>query len=511
MKFPSRKAFTAGVALTAVLAVTSCAAGSTDDGEDATGRGDTLTVATVLEVESFDPAQAKGAHHRQFYQPVYDTLIRQEPDLRLVPMLATDWEYNDDATELTLTIRDDVEFTDGTALDAEAVKLNLERLKDGNGPSASLFSLVSGVSAPDETTVVISLDAPDPSLLDNLAVQTSFIASPTAIEAGNIDTQPVGSGPYVMDVAASVPGSQYTFAANEDYWDPSIQHYDEVILRVIPDRTATLNGLLTGQLNAGLITPKTRDEAVAGGLDEHLNEVNFSGITLLDRDGTVLEPLGDKDVRQAINYAIDRSEILAQIEQGLGTATSQIFPEGSPAFIEENEDLYPYDPEKAKELLAGAGYADGFDMEIPAVNVDPAFQAAISQNLGDVGINVVWNERPASEGVSVATSGDFVAAVKPNGLGNTWWMAQQMLAPDASNNPFGTSDPRIDAALETIQFGSAEESAQAQRDLSAVVTEDAWFVPFYRSALVFVTDEETEVDVQTYQAVPSIYSYRPAG
>ncbi|MEJ1154591.1 MULTISPECIES: ABC transporter substrate-binding protein [Microbacterium] len=512
MKFPVRKTLAASVAVATALALAGCASSSGEANEEAASsdRADSITIATVLEVSSFDPAQAHFAHHRQFFQPEYDSLLRQEPDGTIVPMLATDWSYNDDSTELTLTIRDDVDFTDGTRLDAEAVKFNLDRLKAGNGPAASTMGLVSEISAPDETTVVITLSEPDPGLLFNLSVQASFIGSPTAIEAGKIDTQPVGSGPYIMDVDASVPGSQYTFTANEDYWDPSLQHYDELILSVIPDATARLNALLAGQIDAGLLTPKAQQQAVQGGLVDHLSEVNFGGIMLLDRDGTVLEPLGDVRVRQAINYAIDRDEMIAQIEAGLGSATSQIFPESSPAFVPEYEDYYAYDPEKARELMAEAGYEDGFDFEIPAVLVDPAFEAAVSQYLGDIGINVTWNERPGSEGITVVSSGDYVASVKPNAQGPTWIMANQLFTPDAVYNPFHNTDPRLDEALEAMQFGTEAESEAAQQEMNAVMTEDAWFAPFYRPSLVYVTDSGTDVETQVSQAVPSIYYYTPA-
>ncbi|MDZ8201680.1 ABC transporter substrate-binding protein [Microbacterium sp. SSW1-59] len=515
MKFPVRRAI---LATTVAFASTALVVGCTSAGEDPTDsdsaespRGDSLTLGTVLEVNSFDPAQAHFAHHRQFFQPTYDSLLRQEPDGTIVPMLATEWEYNEDSTELTLTIRDDVTFTDGTDLDAEAVKFNLERLKQENGPAASTLGLVSSIEAPADDTVVIELEAPDPGLLYNMSVQASFIGSPTAIEAGGIDTMPVGSGPYVMDASASIPGSEYTFTINEDYWDPSLQHYDEIVLSVIPDATARLNALLAGQIDGALLSPKAQEQALSGGLVDHLYEVNIGGIMLLDRDGTVVEPLADVRVRQAINYAINREEFVAQVEAGLGTTTSQIFPPDSDAFNPEYEDFYAYDPDKARELLAEAGYSDGFDIEIPSVNTDPAYLAAMSQYLGDVGIRVTWNERPASEGASVASSGDYVASLKPNAQGPTWIMANQLITPDAIYNPFRNTDPRIDEALEVIQFGSEEESVAAQQDLNAFITEEAWFAPVYRPAMVYVTNAETDVESQVGQAVPSLYYYTPIG
>jgi len=193
----------AALATTAALVLAGCSAGGSGSGDHATAggtaKGGTLTIGTVVDVKSFDPAQSHIGHYVQYDQAVYDSLLRRKPDGTLVPMLATKWSYNSDKTVLTLTLRKGVKFSDGTALDANAVKVNLDRFRTGNGPDASTLAQVESVEAKDPTTVVITLKAPDPALLDYLGNADGFIASPKAIEAGKIATTPVGSGPYTLD------------------------------------------------------------------------------------------------------------------------------------------------------------------------------------------------------------------------------------------------------------------------------------------------------------------------
>lgn len=186
--------------------------------------GSTLTIATASDLTSYDPAQAHQGHPTLFFQPVYDSLLRVKPDGQtVVPMLATKWSYNPSKTVLTLTIRKGVKFSDGPSLTAAVVRENLDRFRTGNGPDASTLADATKVEAKDPTTVVLTLAAPNPSLLNYLGNEDIFIASAKAIAGGHLATRPVGSGPYTYDAAASVVGSKYTFVARKNYWDPSLQ------------------------------------------------------------------------------------------------------------------------------------------------------------------------------------------------------------------------------------------------------------------------------------------------
>jgi peptide/nickel transport system substrate-binding protein len=495
---------------TFAIALTGCSAGGS--GEGSSGPGETLTIGADVDVQSFDPAQAHIGQTLQFYQPVYDSLLRREADGTLVPMLATEWEYDQSGTELTLTLRDDVSFTDGSALDADAVKLNLERFLTGNGPQASTFGQVADVQAPDSTTVVINLKAPDPALLDYLGNAAGFIASPKAIESGDIATTPVGSGPYVLEKSATVAGSKYTFVRNEDYWDPALQVYDSIVVKPLIDTTAMLNALLSGQINAGILSAKSRDQAVKAGMTEYRYPIDWLGLLLFDRDGEKVPAFADVRVRQALNYAVDKEAQLEQVQQGFGTLTNQVFGPSTPAYDEALDDRYPYDPEKAKELLAEAGYADGFEFTMPTVSgwFDPAHIAGITQNFADVGVTVQWENITDSEFLPAVTQGEYAAASWSLFQGTPWVAANQMITPDAPYNPLHTTNATVEELLSKIQTGSESEQAEAAKELNRYVTEEAWFLPLYRPDQIFFTDAKTTTTPLARKSVPSIYSYAPA-
>ena len=504
------------VATAAALVLAGCSGASTAAGGSAapgsTTKGGTLTIATVVDVKSFDPAQAHIGHYVQYDQPVYDTLIRRKPDNTLVPMLATTWVYNADKTVLTLTLRSGVTFSDGTALDANAVKVNLDRFRTGNGPDASTVALISDVTAKDPTTVVITLKSPDPSLLLDLATQDSFIASPKAIDGGKIATTPVGSGPYTLDASATVPGSTYTFTKRKGYWDPSLQVYDTIVLKPITDTKATLNALLSGQVNAANIAVKDSAQAASGGLTEYKYGTDWQGLLIFDRNGATVPALKDVRVRQAINYALDKATILKQVNLGLGTVTSQVFGPATTAYQKSLDDAYPYDPAKAKDLMAQAGFASGFSVSMPTVAgfMDPALTAGIGQNLKDIGITVNWQNVSGSDFIGDLVKGKFPMAWFSLFQGSPWTASNQILTPNATYNPNHTTDPKVESLIATIQTGTDAEQASAAKELDAYITSQAWFAPLYRPDFTFFTDKKTTTQAQAMQAVPSIYGYAPA-
>lgn len=511
MKLRPRVAL-AAIVTAAALALTGCSgSGSGSNSTTATASGGTLTIAALTDVTSFDPAQGHIGHPEQYYQSVYDSLLRRKPDGSLVPMLATKWTYNSDKTVLTLTLRKDVKFSDGTKLDADAVKVNLDRFRTGNGPDASTMALVSNVEAKDPSTVVITLKAADPSLLDNLGNADGFIASPKAIKGGKIATAPVGSGPYIYDAGNSVAGSKYTFDKTKGYWDPSLQKYGKIVIKPITDTTATLNALISGQVNAADITAKSAAQAKSAGFTEYTYGTDWQGLLIFDRDGAMVPALKSAKVRQAINYAIDKKTLLKQVGLGLGTTTSQVFGPTTDAYDKSLDSAYSYDKAKAKTLMADAGYADGFSVSMPTVAgfMDPALTAGIAQNLGDIGIKVNWVNTAASDFVSSMVQGKWAMSWFSLFQGTPWTASNQILTPNATYNPFHTTDPKVESLITTVQTGSAGQQATAAKQLNKYITDQAWFAPFYRPDFTFFTDKNTTTQPQARQAVPSIYSYAP--
>ena len=511
MKLRPLAAVTAAFTVGAIALAGCSSGGSATASTGGSTSGQTLKIGALQDLKSFDPAQAHIGHPLQYYQPVYDSLLRRQPDGTLVPMLAASWKYNADKTVLTLTLQKDVKFTDGTPVDAAAVKVNLDRFISGNGPDASTMELVSKVETQGSDTIVLSLKAPDPSLLENLANEDSFIASSKAIDGGKIATDPVGSGPYVYDAKDSVVSSQYVFTKNANYWDPSLQKYSEIIIKPYTDNNAMLNALLSGQVNAADIAVKSAAQAKGAGFTEYTYGTDWQGLLIFDRDGAVVPALKSVKVRQAMNYAIDSAALLKQVNLNMGTVTSQVFGPTTTAYEKSLDNAYPYDPAKAKQLMQEAGYGSGFSVSMPSVAgfMDPALTAGISQYLGAIGIKVNWVNVAAADFVSDLAQGKFPMGWFSLFQGSPWTAANQILTPNATYNPKHTTDPKVEALIKTIQTGSASEQAAAAKKLNEYITQQAWFVPFYRPDFTFFTDKHTTTQPQAQQAVPSIYNYAP--
>ena len=183
--------------------------------------------------------------------PVYDTLLMLSPEGELEPNMATEWSYNDDNTVLTLTLQDGITFTDGEPFNAEAVKANVEYLRDGGGPFSSYVASVENVVAVDDLTVELQLSSADPALLYGLAVVGGAMASPAAIAAGTLATSPIGSGAYTLDAGATTPGTEYVYQRNPDYWNPDAYAYDTIVIKPILDLQARFNAIQSGQADTG--------------------------------------------------------------------------------------------------------------------------------------------------------------------------------------------------------------------------------------------------------------------
>lgn len=502
------KATAATIAI-AALALTGCAGGSEDTGAGGTSGG-TLTLGAITPPTTFDPAGSEWGNRSPFYQSVFDTLLLATPEGTIEPWLATEWSYNDDNTALTLTLRDDVTFSDGSALTGQVVVDNLQRFKDGTSPDASYFAGVTSFAAPDDTTVVITLGAPDPALVSYLTRDPGLIASGESLTNDDLATDPIGSGPYVLDTAATVTGTSYSYTKNPDYWNPDVQHYDKLVINVLQDATASLNAIKAGEANGvKLANNDNLTEVEGAGWTVNANELDFQGLLLLDRAGTMNPALADVRVRQALNYAFDREGLLQALQLGNGTVTTQVFPAGSAAYDPDLDDYYSYDPEKAKELLAEAGYADGFTLSMPSSTVLGATTyTLIEQQLADIGVTAEYTD-PGNNFIADMLAPKFPAAFMALEQNPDWQLIQFMLAPTAIFNPFHAEDPKVNEYIEQIQLGDEATQASVAKELNTYLVEQAWFAPFYRVQGSFATDADTTVEMLPTNAYPAIYDFQP--
>jgi peptide/nickel transport system substrate-binding protein len=348
-----------------------------------------------------------------------------------------------------------------------------------------------------------------------LAQDAGLMESPKAFTSKTIATVPVGSGPYTLDTSSTVSGSKYVFKKNKDYWAKGkFPQWDSLVINVLATAQNQVNAARGGQVDGVLVTdPTTLDQFKSAGFTLNQQDLDWQGLLILDRAGTETKALGNVKVRQAINYAIDRNALLKAVGNSAGTVTSQVFPTYSPAYDKSLDSYYSYDPAKAKQLLAEAGYTSGVTVTLPQIAgfTDTANQL-IQKYLKDVGISVTFKTLPISNVIS-----DILAPK----YGITFFSLQEdpvasqevnfLFTNDAIWNPYKYNDPKITAWAKTIQTGTEAEAGAAAKALNQYVVEQAWNAPFYRVKNTFATNSKITAEPQAGNNYPYLYNIKPKG
>ena len=275
---------------------------------------------------------------------------------RVEPSLAESWEYSDDGTSITFTLREGLTFSDGEPVDAEAVKAFFERGKaqEDSHLKDQLADLES-VTADSELDVTLHLSEVDYQIPYLVAGRTGAIASPKAGEdPAQLAIEPVGAGPFIL--TEFVAESHATFEKNPDYWDAENIHIDKLTLKPRLDAATVVAAIQSGSVDVAVIPATQVEAAESAGIDVTVE----TALTASDASINLNKaPFDDPQVVEAFRYVFDRQAFVDAVTAGLGTVTHQPFPEGYLAFNPDIEDLWDYDPAKAKQLLADAGYAEG--------------------------------------------------------------------------------------------------------------------------------------------------------
>lgn len=469
----------------------------------------TLTISSMLDNASFDPADLENGHRVSFWTPLYDTMLVLTPDNTVEPGMAESYEYDESRTVLTLTLRDDLAFSDGSALTAADVKANMEHHQQGTGQNNFMLRSAE-ISTPDERTVVLTLPAPDPALLVYLTMVAGVVAKPDGLGTDAGKDNPVAAGPYVLDTQRTQRGATYTYVRNEHYWAPEDFPFEEVVVKPIPEETARLNALRSGQISGMAGTPQTVGEAEKSGLTVKSKPGDRVGLQIVDRAGALVPALADKRVRQAINHAIDSEGLLRSVQQGYGTRSAELFNVESVAHKAEFAEAYPYDPERARALLTEAGYADGFDITVPQNDTDNT-ATLVGQQLGEVGIRVTYRQEPTSNYVAEVQTGRYAMFSNRLGTGDPWWDIQKHIPTASPWNVFETVDPELDSLIEAARDAATPEAYESRlHDVNAWLIDEAWFAPFFQADRLYYTTANIDFDAHPQNIVPYLRDYRPA-
>ncbi|MEM6407781.1 MAG: ABC transporter substrate-binding protein [Pseudomonadota bacterium] len=353
-----------------------------------------VTIGLQLEPPHLDPTSAAaGAIDQVLYSNVFEGLTRFSSDGSVGPGLAESWEVSEDGVIYTFTLRDGVSFHDGTRFEASDVVFSLDRARgpDSTNAQKALFSNIAGVQAIDNRTVVVTLNQPQGALLFNLAWGDAVIVAPESID--DIKSNPVGTGAFRFEDWKQ--GDSITITRNEDYWGtPAL--LDGATFKFISDPTAAFAAMMAEDIDAfyGYPAPENLAQFEADPRFQVLAG-NTEGETILAINNK-LPPFDNKLVRQAVSHAIDREAIIDGAMFGYGTPIGSHFAPHHPAYIDLTGNS-AFDPEKAKALLAEAGFADGFSttLKLPPPSYARRGGEIIAAQLRAVGIeaeisNLEW-------------------------------------------------------------------------------------------------------------------------
>ncbi len=449
-----------------------------------------------------------------YWMPLYDTIVKITPELEILPNLATKWAYNDDLTELTLTIRDDVKFTDGTPLDAEAIVQNLLTFRDGGGGEVSQGAAsIADAVAPDATTVVVTLKQADPAILPAMAASLGAVFLPADIANPDKDKSavPVGSGPYVLDEANTTPGSIYSYIRNADYWDKASYPFDKIVLRPMADTAARMNALKAGEVDGAMVPASNGADIEASGITLNTGIANWAGLHMIDRAGTLVPALANVKVRQAINMAFDRAAIVKNILQGYGVVNNQVFREGSNGYIESEKGTYPFDIDGARKLMAEAGYADGFDMTMPAITGNhDVIMPIIKQQLSEIGIRLTVDSFQLGDYFNEVFAKKYPMVYVNLPSFDDWRDVKGMVSPAALWNVFKSQDPVLDGYIEAARTTVGAEQKAAFQNIGQYLIDNAWYAPWATPHVLYGTDSAITATLSPGQVEPLIWDIKPA-
>lgn len=407
------------MALAATSLVLAACSGSGDDGADdgatdGDGGGGTLVVGVTSDPDTLFPWKATQFQAIDVVTNLYGTLTELDADLEVVPGLAEDWEVSEDGLTMTFTLREGVTFHDGSELDSEDVVHSLEAIMDEATAAVAAATLgsVESVEAPDASTVVLNLSAPDSSILAGLAsVNLAIISSEDSEET--LTTEANGTGPFQLD--ERVPSQSLTVTSFADYWggEPEL---DAVEFRVIPDETSIVSALQSGNVHLAVFDdPLVAQSAESPDVEiTETPQLAYHALQLNARQA----PLDDVNVRLAIQCAIDRQEVLDTAAQGAGEVVGPIT---SPAYLSDPSarPCPERDYDQAREYLAEAGYEDGLELDVIVSQGEYATSVNEAQNiqaqLAEAGIAVNLEVMEIGAYVDRWIAADFTAAVALNG------------------------------------------------------------------------------------------------
>jgi len=452
-----------------------------------------IVVTQGADPNSMDPIRDTSTYTLNVFENVYDTLVSMDGSMKLQPRLATAWRQTS-STEWIFDLRKGVRFQDGTPWNAEAAKFTIDRIKDvaNKAVNAAQITSIASASVVDDSTLKVTTKYPM-TPLPYQAFITTYFASPTAVrQMGDqqFGLKGVGTGPYRM--SEWVKDDHLTLEANPDYWGtkPTVK---TLIFRPIKEISAAVAALKTGKADVVLGLAPSQVPTLGQG----------SGVKVESVDGvfqmhfvinTAIKPLNDARVRQALNYAVDKETIVKNLLGGYASITCCVINKRLLGY-DPSLAAYPYDPTKAKQLLADAGYATGFSVDLAVTQgryvMDKEIAEAVAEQLGKVGVRVK---------VNVVDASLFLGQVRELKFGGLAYLTVAALRGDPDHSyssdvyskgtfPGLYNNATMDQLIEAGRQAAPAERTKIYRDAEALARSDPpWLFMFSLTDLVGISD-----------------------
>lgn len=425
-------------------------------GEPVKGGEITVGIAQDLD-DSLDPHQTVAAGTREVLFNIFEGLVKPNSDGEMIPAVAEKYTLSEDGTTYTFTLREGVKFHNGQTVTAEDVVYSINRcaaVPEGQEkPLVAAFSAVKSVEALDEKTVAVTIAQRD---LEFISYMTAAII-PADYE--NQDTAPVGTGPFRF--VSRTPQQDFVMERFEDYWGAPAW-LDKVTYKICENADALVMNLNGGSIDLCAHLTSAQASQLNQNFQVLEGTMNLVQAIYLNNQA---KPFDNQLVRQALCYAIDRQGIMDMVADGHGTAVgSSIYPAFTKYFLPELVDKYPHDVAKAKELLAQAGYPDGFDMTISVPNnYQPHMDTAevVAEQLREAGINVTIQPVEWSTWLDTIYNGrQFQATVVGVDAANMTARAMlERFTSDYGKNFINYNNPAYDALFQQA-INATDEAAQ---------------------------------------------------
>jgi peptide/nickel transport system substrate-binding protein len=465
--------------------------------------GGTLIISVPTAPDIFDPHATGGWDTYKHTLQMFEGLSRAnltDPESTfpvLEPALAESWEVSDDKLTYTFNLRQGVKFHDGTDFNADAVVFNVRRIWDkdfeyyyprANSFTFYAFEALESIEKTDDYTVVMQLKTPFAEFLrmQNQSYGEPLMISPAAVEEfGNegFAQNPIGTGRFRL--VERKEGEATTMERFADYWGEDKAQLDKLIFRIIGDSQAAISALKAGETDMMLWIPP-----------DNLEDLESSGFTISMNDGPYVnywylnfqnEVTGKKEVRQAMNHGFNRQGIVDDLSNGSQKVANGIIPPGCNAYDPEFKG-YDYDPEKAKALLAEAGYADGVDVTFRVAEYGQYGDAVVSrmqQEWKEIGLNLNLEKM---EWVTYMHAWANGLPPEHGGLQLGWGMSAdywlQLISHSKFQSPNGTnsgyySNPQVDELFDqaAAEHDDAKRKELYQQAQEIIMNEDAAFIP----------------------------------